>query len=431
MLFTILHVFRSAAIIYASLAYLLLTPRSFIQGDSTFSREVAIAVAHHYPLIALDILPIIQGLNFPDNHNAVAEIRALALSEGVTPAIILFTKGKQVIGASQDLIKEFADKSAGKYKNNIRALEGDWGLVRTLGLDAVPTLGFLATLANNSGMSIISGLLLGDAPLYGNAGEPWNIVGDIISLKHSGTCSVIEGVSPFANHKDVLERFDEAQIVVASSSDGPFIAFDTETNRASHNKFTISKERQAADLLHTMKEMNRAMVYIFRGQNNTIDGLHQRSSLKNNIDRIFSEIRSKNLQGASASQYSHEKLCKIIKGELMESMRKSVQTAAAIARCATYNSRGLRGHFVSFFNAIAHTAYNRDDLDKQPFECRRLPLYDTLVSFIKNPLFVGISTIYNMYFLTEHSTILFVIGKYVAYGIILNAALMTCIKQFK
>lgn len=432
MLFTVLYILRSIALIYASLAYLFLTPRSFIQGDSTFSREVATAIAHHYPLIALDILPIIQGLGFPDNYNAIAEVRALALSEGVTPAVILFTKGTSVIGASQDLIKEFADKTTGEHKNSMRALEGDWGLVRTLGLDAIPTLGFLARLSNNSGISIISGLSLGDAPLYGNAGEPWSIAGDIASLKHSGTCSVIGGISPFAKHKEVLERFDEAHIVVASSSDGPFIAFNTETNHINNDKFpTISKERQAADLLHAVKKMGQAMLFIFREHRKDTEEQEQRGVLKDDVDRILSEIGGKNLQGASASQYSHEKLSKVVKGELMESMRTSVRTAAAIARCATYSPRGIRGYFVSFFNAIAHTAYNRDDLDKQPFECRRLPLYDTLASFIKNPLFAGISTIYNMYSPTEHSTILFTAGRYIAYGVILNAALMACAKQFK
>lgn len=86
---------------------------------------------------------------------------------------------------------------------------------------------------------------------------------------------------------------------------------------------------------------------------------------------------------------------------------------------------------MSFFNVVAHTAYDRDDLDKQPFECRRLPLYDTLAAFIRNPLFAGISALYNMYFLTEHSSILFSAGRYIAYGVVLNVALVACVKQFK
>lgn len=432
MLFTILRLLRSAMLIYASLAYLFLTPRSFIHGNFTFSREVATAIAYHYPLIVLDILPIIQGLSFPDNYNVVAEIRALALSEGVTPAIVLFTKGTSVIGASQDLVKEFADKSAGKHKNNIRALEGDWGLVQTLGLDAIPTLGFLATLANQTGMSVISGLLLGDAPLYGGASEPWSIAGDIASLKHSGTCSVIGSISPFAKHREVLERLDEAQIVVVTSSDGPPAALNTETNQITGSKFPIiPKEKQVADLLHTVKRMGQAMLFIFREHHSDGENQGQKRVLKSDIDKILSEIGSMNLQGASASQYSHENLGKIVRGELTESMRTSVRSAAAIARCVTYNSRGIRGHFVAFFNTIAHTAYERDDLNKQPFECRRLPFYDTFAALIKNPLFVGISAIYNMYILTEHSSILFTIGRCLAYGTVLNFALIACVKQFK
>ncbi|KAE8304095.1 Indigoidine synthase A like protein [Giardia duodenalis] len=432
MLFTILRLLRTATLLYASLAYLFLTPRSFINGGSIFSREVATAIAHHHPVIAFDVLPILQGLSFPDNYNAVAELRAFALSEGVTPAIALFTKGTPVIGATQDLVKEFADKNTGKYKNSMRALEGDWGLVHTLGLDAIPTLGFLATIAHRNGISIISGLLLGDAPLYGSAGKPWSIAGDVASLKHSGTCSVIRGISPFAKREEVLQRLDEAQIVVVTSSDGSYVAFDTEKNPASGDKFPIiPKEKQAADLLYAVKKTGQAMLFIVREHCCDTEDHNQRRTLRDDVDKILMEIGSTNLQGASASQYSHEKLSKVVKGELMESMRMSIRTAAAIARCATYNSRGIRGYFVSFFNVVAHTAYDRDDLDKQPFECRRLPLYDTLAAFIRNPLFAGISALYNMYFLTEHSSILFSAGRYIAYGVVLNVALVACVKQFK
>ncbi len=156
------------------------------------AEEVAEALAHGRPVVALETSVVAQGLPPPANLEAAARCAAAVRSRGAVPAAVALLGGRVVVGASEAELARLADPSRRPAKAGAR----DLAALAAAGRDAGTTVSATAAVAALAGIRLfatggIGGVhrVLAGAPARG-AGD---VSADLAELARAPVCVVSAG----------------------------------------------------------------------------------------------------------------------------------------------------------------------------------------------------------------------------------------------
>ena len=181
------------------------------------SAEVADALAHGRPVVALESTIISHGLPRPRNHEAALEFEQLLRSRDVTPATVAVLDGVPRIGLDAEGVRRIAEEELSK------ASVRDLPILAALGLSGATTVAATAHLAALAGIRVFATGGLGG--VHRGASGTFDESADIQTLAVTPITVVSAGVKSVLDIGATLERLETLSVPVVGYGTSIFPAF--------------------------------------------------------------------------------------------------------------------------------------------------------------------------------------------------------------
>ena len=166
-----------------------------------FNKEVAEAMAHNQPIVALESTVITHGLPYPDNLNTAVSMETAVREGGATPATIAIIQGKIFIGLTQEQLEYLAQRNSEDVRKCSRR---DIPLAIARKEDGATTVAGTMILAQKAGIPIFATGGIGGV----HRGHPFDISADLTELGRTPITVVSSGaksILDLAATREVLE----------------------------------------------------------------------------------------------------------------------------------------------------------------------------------------------------------------------------------
>jgi pseudouridine-5'-phosphate glycosidase len=168
--------------------------------------EVAEAVQHGLPVVALESTIIAHGLPRPDNLRVAREVEAAVRAGGAVPATIAVLGGEPRVGLEDGELERLAAGTA--VKCGLR----DLAPLIARGRDGATTVAATAHLAARAGIRLFATGGLGG--VHRGARESYDESADLETLAHTPVCVVCAGVKSILDVGATLERLETLNVTV-------------------------------------------------------------------------------------------------------------------------------------------------------------------------------------------------------------------------
>jgi len=210
-------------------------PPSFDLSD-----EVAYALAHDAPVVALESTIVVHGLPAPQNL-AVARACETAIRErGAVPATIGLLEGRVVIGLSQSQLERLCEPTLHAAKLSAR----DIGVALARRESGATTVAGTITLAARAGIDVMATGGLGG--VHRGAQLTYDESADLTALSRTSTLVVASGVKSILDVAATLERLDSLGVPVVGYATTAFPGFYL-TDSGFSVDWTVESPEQAAE----------------------------------------------------------------------------------------------------------------------------------------------------------------------------------------
>jgi len=172
----------------------------------TLSSEVAEAVKHGRPVVALESTIISHGLPRPRNHDAAREFEQILRDAGVTPATIAVLDGVPQIGLDADGVRRIAEEDL------VKASVRDLPVLAAAGASGATTVAATAHLASLAGVRVFATGGLGG--VHRGASGTFDESADLSTLAVTPVTVVSAGVKSVLDIAATLERLETLSVPV-------------------------------------------------------------------------------------------------------------------------------------------------------------------------------------------------------------------------
>jgi pseudouridine-5'-phosphate glycosidase len=176
-------------------------------SESSFvtSPEVAQALAHGKPIVALESTIISHGLPRPSNLTVAREVEEIVRSRGAVPATIALLDGTVHIGLTDDQLVDIANRD-----DIAKASSRDLAIIAATGKSAATTVAATAHLAALAGIHVFATGGLGG--VHRGANETFDESADLTALSQLDITIVCAGVKSILDVGATLERLETLAI---------------------------------------------------------------------------------------------------------------------------------------------------------------------------------------------------------------------------
>ena len=182
--------------------------------------EVAHALAHGKPIVALESTIISHGMPYPQNVQTAREVEAVIRAEGAVPATIGILRGRVKIGLTDDELEGF-----GQAQNVEKVSRRDFPLVLAAKKDGATTVAGTMIAAHWAGIKVfVTGGLGG---VHRGVAETWDISADLAELQQTNVAVVCAGVKSILDIAKTLEVLETSGVPVIGYGCDAFPAFFT------------------------------------------------------------------------------------------------------------------------------------------------------------------------------------------------------------
>ena len=181
------------------------------------SAEVADALAHSRPVVALESTIISHGLPRPRNHAAAIEFETILRDAGVTPATIAVLDGVPQIGLDAEGVRRIAEDDLAK------ASVRDLPILAARGASGATTVAATAHLASLAGVRVFATGGLGG--VHRHANETFDESADLSTLAVTPITVVSAGVKSVLDISATLERLETLSVPVIGYGTTAFPSF--------------------------------------------------------------------------------------------------------------------------------------------------------------------------------------------------------------
>jgi pseudouridylate synthase len=181
------------------------------------SDEVAEAIKHRRPVVALESTIISHGLPRPRNLEAAREFEEILRSQGVVPATIAVLDGVPRIGLDSEGVKRIANEDLAKAS------------VRDLPILAARKVSGATTVAATAHLAMLAGIRVfatgGLGGVHRGAIETFDESADLSTLANTPITVVSAGVKSVLDIPATLERLESLSVTVVGYKTKEFPAF--------------------------------------------------------------------------------------------------------------------------------------------------------------------------------------------------------------
>jgi pseudouridine-5'-phosphate glycosidase len=203
--------------------------------------DVAHAVAHHQPVVALESTLIAHGLPWPLNLETAFAAEATIRAEGVTPATIGILDGVPIIGLDNTQLQALAQQ-----ESVIKASRRDLAAAIAQKRTASTTVAATMTLAHLAGIRLFATGGIGGAH---RDTHPWDISADLIELSRTPVTVVCAGVKSILDIPRTLEILETQGVPVVGYRTNQFPAFFVQSS-GDPVTTRVDEPAEAARLIH-------------------------------------------------------------------------------------------------------------------------------------------------------------------------------------
>lgn len=189
----------------------------------SFGEEVAEAINHQKPIVALESSIISHGMPYPENITTVKSVEKLIRAQGATPATLALHQGQIHIGISDEMMEQLADN-----EETIKASRRDIAYVLARKITASTTVAasmFCAYLAKLP--VFVTG---GIGGVHHHVGESFDISADLIELGSTPVTVVCSGAKSILDLPKTLEMLETYGVAVIGYRTDEFPAFFSQSS---------------------------------------------------------------------------------------------------------------------------------------------------------------------------------------------------------
>lgn len=180
--------------------------------------DVAIALKHGKPIVALETTIISHGLPYPTNLETAFELEEIIRSLGATPATLGIVDGETVIGLSKDEIRSFATR-----KDIIKVSKRDLPIVMAKKLWGATTVSATLILAKMTGIKYFATGGIGG--VHRGASNSFDVSRDLYEIASSPVVTVCSGAKAILDIPKTLEILETLGVSILSYKSRCFPAF--------------------------------------------------------------------------------------------------------------------------------------------------------------------------------------------------------------
>jgi pseudouridylate synthase len=169
--------------------------------------EVADALRHGLPVVALESTIISHGLPAPQNLDVARQIESAVRAAGAVPATIAVLDGEPHVGLDDASLERIAEPGT-----TVKASVRDLAVVAALHRDAATTVAATAHLATRAGIGIFATGGLGG--VHRGARDSWDESADLAALARLPILVVCSGVKSILDVGATLERLETLNVAV-------------------------------------------------------------------------------------------------------------------------------------------------------------------------------------------------------------------------
>jgi len=178
--------------------------------------EVAEALAHGQPVVALESTLISHGLAYPVNVEVARELQEIVRRQGATPATVAVIAGEPRVGLEDDDIERLA-QGRGIRKVSRR----DIAVVIAKGMDGATTVASTMYLAHLAGITVFATGGIGGV----HRGHPFDVSADLPELAQTPVIVVCAGAKSILDLPLTLEWLETQGVTVLGYGTSEFPAF--------------------------------------------------------------------------------------------------------------------------------------------------------------------------------------------------------------
>ena len=211
-----------------------------------FSPEVATALEHNRPIVALESTIISHGLPRPQNLVVAREFEQVVRDNGATPATIAVVDGQVRIGLDDKSLDTIANGDVTKV--GIRDLAG----VIARGQNGATTVAATSHLANEAGIKVFATGGLGG--VHRGARDTWDESADLTALGALPITVVSAGVKSILDVQATLERLETLNVAVLCLGTDVFPGFYLKDSGFAA-PWRVDSESQVADFIKARNDI--------------------------------------------------------------------------------------------------------------------------------------------------------------------------------
>lgn len=180
--------------------------------------EVALAIQHNQPVVALESTIISHGMPYPHNRATALAVEAAVRQEGAIPATIAIKDGKCCVGLSAEQL-EFFSKEKGVWKVSLC----DMPYVLSKQLPGATTVATTMRIASMAGIKIFATGGIGG--VHRGAETSMDISADLTEMAQTNVAVVSAGVKSILDIALTLEYMETMGIPVVTCGQDEFPSF--------------------------------------------------------------------------------------------------------------------------------------------------------------------------------------------------------------
>lgn len=216
-----------------------MTTNSFLQIHS----EVADALQHGKPVVALESTIISHGMPYPKNVETALAVEQTVRDNGAIPATIAIMDGKCFVGLSEEQI-EFFGKATNVWKVSLR----DMPFVISKKLYGATTVAATMRIASMAGIKIfVTG---GIGGVHRGAEKSMDISADLTEMENTSVAVISAGVKSILDIELTLEYLETKGIPVVTFGQNEFPSFYS-SNSGLDSPLSLDSAKEIAGMLQT------------------------------------------------------------------------------------------------------------------------------------------------------------------------------------
>ncbi len=292
--------------------------------------DVAEALAHGKPVVALESTLIVHGLPWPLNLETARAAEAAVRAEGAIPATIAVWEGRPTIGLNEAELEALAQKDG-----VLKASRRDLAVAIAKKMTAATTVAATMLLAHQAGIRLFATGGIGGA--HRDSAQPWDISADLFELARTPVAVICAGAKSVLDIPRTLEILETEGVPVVGYGTDEFPAFYVQSSGEPVTA-RVDTPRQAADLCRAHWSLGGAGVVL--AQPVAPHVALEPASFMSSLSTAEKAAMGSGVRGKELTPFLLGRLAEITEGQ---TLRANYALVIANARLAAQVARALWG----------------------------------------------------------------------------------------